>query len=116
MDAYSLLPLFFFLLMIPVLLLVYRRLTVQTAKYDVESTGRIVGRKPNGRFGGTYYVQLEYVYQGHAYREFTRYAVGPGPWNGDLAEGAVIRIYINSRDPSDVYCGRRISGMGGKTK
>lgn len=112
-------PVLFFIIFaviaVPVILFAKKKLEGGINKYDVRSTGKIVDKKPYEKNRTVFYVLLEYEYEGKQYREYTRNAAGPGPWNNYLEIGSESRIYINSSDPTDVYCGKHIHGMGLKT-
>lgn len=116
MEPVFFLLIFFVVVGIPLVFFFLKKVKPQTAKYDVQSTGKILDKKPYEKGIGVYYVLLEYTYEGQTYREYTRTAANPGPWNNYLELGSVIRIFINSQDPTDVYCSKYINGMGSKTR
>lgn len=114
-------PIFFFFIFfivvgVPLAFFFFKKIAPQTNKYDYQSTGKVLGRKPYEKNNRVYYVLLEYSYEGQLYREYTRYAINPEPCNNYLEPGSEIRIFINSKDPTDVYCGKYINGMGSKTR
>lgn len=86
-------------------------------KYDVSSRGIVIDSKQyEGLIGRlSYYPLVEYTYNGKTYREYSTIPDVPLPKNKYFEVGAEIRIYINSKNPSE-FSAKYIRGMGGNTE
>lgn len=83
-------------------------------KYDVMRPGTVLEISQYGNNPGLYNVLVEYSFGDQTYREWSSMPAVPSSINSYLEPGSEIRVYVNSRNPSDVSA-KHINGMGSKT-